>query len=492
MKSDIYFCTVLAKPATKPGNEIQECKWVPLDDAGVNCDFCLQRCIALARGQRQVSDENLAQLGIEAEEPTRRKNELKVLPSRNPRTLVVQERFNMDRLQIAIAIDDNELEIGKIKSYIRVAKGHSIHVHYTDPGVGRLTASTASAKGDPAVTQMGMCGRFRKAACLAMYHDLDCEDCAMQILIQVCEDQGLPCDGMAAFSKDRKAVLQNLMHHQGMTRKQAKVIQHTCVFGGSLEKLEAEYDEIPDAITKMFDDVKTITPALLAKFPVFRDAAIVKHGPDYWNVEGCALSLLFQTCEKHIILACYDFWQKTRGYEAGALIHDGMHIKSDEEWLEAGSIKEEDIRKCEQHIEAETGFKMTLVVKPFEVKQRILDAYIARDTVDAGQFILKTLGVDLVQDNARTDVKPRLFYKHGRIWITDKTTIQNHVLNRINDCYDVFFRGQAELYSHTRNMRQAEVILKYIMNHATPRPGFANELWLGVYNRYDLLSRRLV
>ena len=53
-----------------------------------------------------------------------------------------------------------------------------------------------------------------------------------------------------------------------------------------------------------------------------------------WNIDGCALSLLFQTCEKHIILACYDFWQKTRGYEPGALVHDGMHIKSDEEWLE--------------------------------------------------------------------------------------------------------------------------------------------------------------
>eukprot|EP01048_Picozoa_sp_COSAG05_P002777 COSAG05_NODE_120_length_17734_cov_79.637823_11_plen_122_part_00 len=91
-----------------------------------------------------------------------------------------------------------------------------------------------------------------------------------------------------------------------------------------------------------------------------------------------------------------------------------MHIKSDEEWLEAGEIKTEDIRKCEQHIEAETGFKMTLVIKPFEVKQRIPDAYISRDTVDAGQFILKTLGADLVQDTIRTDVKPRLFHKHGR------------------------------------------------------------------------------
>ena len=56
-----------------------------------------------------------------------------------------------------------------------------------------------------------MCGRFRKATCLGMYHDLDCQDCAMQILIQVCQYEDLPCDGMAAFSKDRKAVLQNLM-----------------------------------------------------------------------------------------------------------------------------------------------------------------------------------------------------------------------------------------------------------------------------------------
>ena len=82
-----------------------------------------------------------------------------------------------------------------------------------------------------------------------------------------------------------------------------------------------------------------------------------------------------------------------------------------------------------------------------------------------------------MQDTARTDVKLRLFYKHGRIWITDKRTIEGHVLNRINDCYDVFFRGQTELLSHTRNMKQAEVILKYVMNHATPRPGFVKQLW---------------
>ena len=111
----------------------------------------------------------------------------------------------------------------------------------------------------------------------------------MQIIIQVCQSEGLPCDGMAAFSKDRKAVLQNLMN-QGMSRKQAKIIQNACVFGGNLEKLKQKY-KIPEAITHMSNDVQTITPALLAKFPVFRDAAIAKHGANYWNIDGCALSL---------------------------------------------------------------------------------------------------------------------------------------------------------------------------------------------------------
>eukprot|EP01048_Picozoa_sp_COSAG05_P026171 COSAG05_NODE_7007_length_867_cov_1.023438_1_plen_270_part_01 len=173
MKSDVYFCTALSKPVIHPGNEIQEYKWAPLDDVGVNCDFCLQRCLTLVHKQRKpmpLTDEHLAQLGVQqplksVEEPTRRKNELKVMPARNPRKIVVQERFNMDRLQIAIAIDEDLHEIGKVKSYARAAKSHSLHVHYTDPGVGRLTAS---ANGDPAVTQMGMCGRFRKAACLGM------------------------------------------------------------------------------------------------------------------------------------------------------------------------------------------------------------------------------------------------------------------------------------------------------------------------------------
>jgi hypothetical protein len=96
------------------------------------------------------------------------------------------------------------------------------------------------------------------------------------------------------------------------------------------------------------------------------------------------------------------------------------------------------------------------------VRPRILASYIAKDTVDAGQFILQTLGADLVQYTERTDVNPHSFFQHNRIWITDRKTIENHVLNRLNDCYDVFFRQGTELFSHTRNMRQSMDLLKYI------------------------------
>ena len=44
----------------------------------------------------------------------------------------------------------------------------------------------------------------------------------------------------------------------------------------------------------MSNNVQTITPALLAKFPVFREAAIAKHGAGYWNVRVllCVLYLV--------------------------------------------------------------------------------------------------------------------------------------------------------------------------------------------------------
>ena len=60
MKSDVYFCTALSKPVIQPGNEIQEYKWVPLDDVGVNCDFCLQRCLTLRLVSQGTTSKTIA------------------------------------------------------------------------------------------------------------------------------------------------------------------------------------------------------------------------------------------------------------------------------------------------------------------------------------------------------------------------------------------------------------------------------------------------
>ena len=173
-------------------------------------------------------------------------------------------------------------------------------------------------------------------------------------------------------------------------------------------------------------------------------------------------------------MSLHDFFHNHREYEPGALIHDGMHVKSREDWRDAGDIKPDVLSAAAAYALEKTGFRIKLVVKPFQVSQRILNAYIATDTVDAGQYILKTLGADLVQDDQGGSV-PRILYKHGRVWITDRKSIEAYVLNRIHQ-YDVFFRGNGSLFSHTRNMRQAEVLLKYILNNAKPRPGICREL----------------
>lgn len=168
-----------------------------------------------------------------AENLLAQKRKLKVLPACDPRTITVPERFDIDRLQIAAALSEDSLETAKVKSYLKSAPSHCCHVHYEDPGVGRLTAT---AKGEPSCVQMTMNGQFRAAACLGLYHDVDIEDCAMTILVQVCQAHNLPCAAMEAFSRERKEVLKHLQS-QGMTRRQAKAIQNRCVFGACIVQL---------------------------------------------------------------------------------------------------------------------------------------------------------------------------------------------------------------------------------------------------------------
>jgi hypothetical protein len=162
----------------------------------------------------------------------------------------------MDRLQIAAALSEDDLEAAKIKSYIKSAPNHCLYVHYEDPGVGRLTAT---AKGEPSCVQMTMNGHFRAAACQGLYHDVDIEDCAMTILIQVCQAHELPCAAMQTFSRERKEVLLHLQS-QGMSRKQAKGIQNRCVFGGRIDRLQEKYD-IPQCVLNMREEVQQITRA---------------------------------------------------------------------------------------------------------------------------------------------------------------------------------------------------------------------------------------
>ena len=46
---------------------------------------------------------------------------LKILPSKDCRTITISERLNMDRLQIAAALCDDNFEAAKVKSYITAA-----------------------------------------------------------------------------------------------------------------------------------------------------------------------------------------------------------------------------------------------------------------------------------------------------------------------------------------------------------------------------------
>ena len=205
----------------------------------------------------------------------------------------------------------------------------------------------------------------------------------------------------------------------------------------------------------------------------FRQLAIDAKGENYFNLDGAALSYLAQQCEKHILLALYDSL-KSLGYEVGALIHDGCHVKERGDQYSCGTIKNTDIIRMQESISKNTGFNMTLQVKPFIIPNEVDNAYIMRDQVDGALWILGLIDGTYVTDNNR------IFLKLDDVWIEDPVLIKTSITNIINDTQIfkyIINKNSKKLITQSRDMRPSEEIRKYVLNHPKQVDGFVERLW---------------
>lgn len=316
----------------------------------------------------------------------------------NPiRTIVLKERFDtkdVNRLMLSDHLDREGVAV--LNKYVNKLDGDEVEVEYTSKELGRLDAKmTNLKKNERCYTQMRLYNVMKAVGCRDIYTDLDIKSCHPTLLTQLFEHEGLDTSLLRRYVEDRES----LMKEMGIDKKSMKSLLFGLIYSSGKFKLEdwlAEHaiDALPPLMNEMTSEVERNAKHVIDKFPEYRDLATKRKQPDYWNLDGSALSYLAQQMEKTCLLSMYDYMAE-HGWTVGALIHDGMHVE--------GTIGSKVMRECEAFIEERTGFKITLETKEFDCID-LNDVHMVRDDKEACDIVLEKLpkfSHDLVHSKGR-------------------------------------------------------------------------------------------
>ena len=229
---------------------------------------------------------------------------------------------------------------------------------------------------------------IRNALAHKYYHDVDMVNAQPTILLQYCERRGYDCKALARYINEREALLQELMDYLDIKRWEAKQRVVSILFGASADDLTPFFkDQLLPEVRKVMANVWTehkSTMRFLANKP---------------NYQAKALSYVLQTEERKCLMAM-DRALSKRGRSLDVLMHDGgMVLKLPGETELPQSL----LPELQRDIHEETGYDVTLAVKPMETSLEGLSS----DAIQAEYQRLKT-GFELSYFKL---MKPSLFVR---------------------------------------------------------------------------------
>lgn len=217
--------------------------------------------------------------------------------------------------------------------------------------------------------------QIRGALAMANYHDIDIEGCHPTLCLQVCERQGIACDGQKEFLNNRAKYIDELCEHLQVDKGRVK------------ERINALYFGFPtasDGMSEFF--VKTLHPELMkareliVSLPEWAEHIKFLRGKD--NRQGRALSYILQTIERSCLLEL-DASATRNKRSLDVFIHDGGLIRK----LDGEKVfPVELLRVFEDDISKRTGFKVKLAVKPLTTDLDVSNSSDANYTTHKKEF----------------------------------------------------------------------------------------------------------
>jgi len=207
---------------------------------------------------------------------------------------------------------------------------------------------------------------IRGTLCRGLYTDIDMVNAHPVLIPQLAKrlfDMEMPFT--VAFNENRDAVLAEIMQRDHCSRDTAKTHIFNILYDGKMA------DDAPTIFRRMYEEVRTFTKRLMLEEEHSQLLTYIQKQDK--RIYGAFLSYIMQTEERRVLLAMKASLEQQE-LQCDVLAYDGIMIRG------VNNVTDEMLRQTEADILNETGYAITLKIKPLEII-RDLDA--ASDEMDA-------------------------------------------------------------------------------------------------------------
>ena len=205
---------------------------------------------------------------------------------------------------------------------------------------GRLFAQNSSLQGLPR--------EIRNTIAFGLYYDIDMKNAHPTLLNQYCRMNGIRCDILEQYVKNREDILDKITSTTEISRDEAKH-NFLSILNGGLPKFQNDFmKQFMEEIKLIHKQVCLLNPDEFKKIKMRKE----------YNPEGSMMNIILCKLEHFILMNATNFF-KTKGYNVDVLVFDGFMLRKEE----GKEINDEILLELNSYIKEKTKYDIEFVEK---------------------------------------------------------------------------------------------------------------------------------
>lgn len=251
--------------------------------------------------------------------------------------------------KIKKSTDNGQDPIYQLKKIVK-SKSNMIHTKYnfskTLETYGRLFAQNASLSALPR--------EIRNSLAFGQYYDLDMKNCHPTLLSQYCFKNGIRCDNVDTYIKNRDEIVVKICNDNDMGREDVKQEILTIMNGGNGNW---KISKVPGSFLHDFkQEIKTIHEHVCRLNP--EEFKKVQRRKEF-NKEGTMMNIILCKLEHSLLMNSVLFMME-EGYNVDVLVFDGLMVRKTKE------LTQQTLDDLSKYIKEKTDYDMEFIEKTME------------------------------------------------------------------------------------------------------------------------------